>query len=367
MLASLAPRLFGISDVHADAPRTPSAQGPIANTPTFLPAVARLIAIGDLHGDLDKTKRAFRVGGLIDAQDRWCGGSTTAVQVGDQLDRGHQEIEILFFLERLEHEARAAGGALYILNGNHETMNVGGRFTYATRPAMNDFLRWHSLSRLDAALRAKCKFEAAAFPVPPLPTEHKHNMPALKNKAIAARWASLSPGGPLTQRFLAPHPVVLQVGSTLFVHAGVLPEHARFGLERMNRETREWMMGRSGESMPRFLNGSDAVVWARDYSAEDSSKCDCEALQEALSIVPGAERMVVGHTIQRGGITSACEATVLRIDVGLSAGCGDGAPQVLEILNDKTVNRLVETKAQSSRLLRDQQRAQQRLSQLQSA
>jgi hypothetical protein len=28
--------------------------------------------------------------------------------------------------------------------------------------------------------------------------------------------------------------VVLQVGSTVFVHAGVLPEHARYGLERMN-------------------------------------------------------------------------------------------------------------------------------------
>lgn len=76
-------------------------------------------------------------------------------QVGDQLDRGHEEIDILYFLERLEHEARAAGGAVYILNGNHETMNVGGRFTYATTPAMLDFLRWHGLSRLDAALRVR--------------------------------------------------------------------------------------------------------------------------------------------------------------------------------------------------------------------
>lgn len=36
---------------------------------------------------------------------------------------------------------------------------------------------------------------------------------------------------------LGVHPglqVVLQVGSTVFVHAGVLPEHARYGLERMN-------------------------------------------------------------------------------------------------------------------------------------
>lgn len=90
-------------------------------------------------------------------------------------------------------------------------------------------------------------------------------MPALRNKGIAARWAALSPGGPVTQQFLADHQVVLQVGylllishsgrdlfiqvtlvgkchihsmlqvgSTVFVHAGVLPEHAIFGLERMN-------------------------------------------------------------------------------------------------------------------------------------
>ena len=48
--------------------------------PTFLPAVPRLVAIGDLHGDMQKARRAFRLGGLVDANDRWIGGTTTAVQ-----------------------------------------------------------------------------------------------------------------------------------------------------------------------------------------------------------------------------------------------------------------------------------------------
>ncbi len=47
---------------------------------TFLPAVPRIVAIGDLHGDLGKARRAFRLGGLIDENDRWIGGTTTAVQ-----------------------------------------------------------------------------------------------------------------------------------------------------------------------------------------------------------------------------------------------------------------------------------------------
>ena len=44
--------------------------------------------------------------------------------------------------------------------------------------------------------------------------------------------------------------------------------------------------------------------------------------------IPGAQRMVVGHTIQGQGINSACEGRVFRVDVGMSRGCGDGEPQV---------------------------------------
>lgn len=49
--------------------------------PAVLPAVPRIVAIGDLHGDMEKARRAFRIGGLIDQDDRWIAGSTTAVQV----------------------------------------------------------------------------------------------------------------------------------------------------------------------------------------------------------------------------------------------------------------------------------------------
>lgn len=55
------------------------------------------------------------------------------LQVGDILDRGDQELKLLYMLERLQRQAAAAGGALWVLNGNHETMNVGGNFRYATQ------------------------------------------------------------------------------------------------------------------------------------------------------------------------------------------------------------------------------------------
>lgn len=76
-----------------------------------------------------------------------------ALQVGDQLDRGDNEVQILYFLERLQKEAADAGGALHILNGNHETMNVGGRFRYATTPGRIDFLRWQLVESIGAGLK----------------------------------------------------------------------------------------------------------------------------------------------------------------------------------------------------------------------
>eukprot|EP00955_Chlamydomonas_euryale_P002894 30731-Chlamydomonas_euryale.AAC.1 len=42
--------------------------------------------------------------------------------------------------------------------------------------------------------------------------------------------------------------------------------------------------------------------------------------------------MVVGHTIQEQGANAACGGQVVRVDVGLSRGCGDGAPQVWMVL-----------------------------------
>lgn len=90
---------------------------------------------------------------------RKCPTATDDAQVGDQLDRGDNEIQILYFLERLQKEATAAGGALHILNGNHETMNVGGRFRYATAPGRVDFIRW----QLAQNLAAKMKVHAALW------------------------------------------------------------------------------------------------------------------------------------------------------------------------------------------------------------
>lgn len=51
-----------------------------------------------------------------------------------------------------------------------------------------------------------------------------------------------APQSPFSLRFLSAQPTVLKVGSTVFVHGGLMPEHLKGGLERLNRDTSTWIV-----------------------------------------------------------------------------------------------------------------------------
>ena len=74
-------------------------------------------------------------------------------------------------------------------------------------------------------------------------------------------------------------------------------------------------------------------MWTRAYGIPGSE--DCAALASVLAKL-GAKRMVVGHTVQKQGITNACDGKLWRIDVGLAAGYG-GPIQVLEVSDNPRV------------------------------
>src|SRR5262249_39278576 len=103
------------------------------------PAPERVVAIGDLHGDLEATRRAFRLAGAIDDKDAWSGGKLVVVQTGDTIDRGDDDRKILDFIERLKGEASKAGGEVVALVGNHEIMNAELDFRYVTGGGFSAF------------------------------------------------------------------------------------------------------------------------------------------------------------------------------------------------------------------------------------
>ena len=268
----------------------------------------RIVAFGDVHGDLQATLAALRLAGAIAPDgESWIGGALVLVQTGDQLDRGDDERAILELFDRLAKEAAAAGGAFHILNGNHELMNAAGDLRYVTPGGFADFARVPGLKLNDP------RFASAP-------------------EVVRPRLAAFAPGGPYA-RMLATRPTVLVVGDTVFAHGGVLPEHVSYGLEKINQEVQRWLLGQVA-TPPAITSGENSPVWTRDYSMAPDAE-DCATLDRALAAIP-AKRMVVGHTVQIEGVKSACDGKVWLVDVGMAKHYG-GSPAVIEIVGD-TVN-----------------------------
>jgi hypothetical protein len=266
-------------------------------------AAPRIVAIGDLHGDLTAARRALSLAGAIDENDHWTGGDLILVQLGDILDRGDEEQAVIDLFCALAVEAAEAGGAVHVLNGNHELMNVALDMRYVTPGGFADFEDAVTVEDPDSLL--------ASFP-----------------EEQRARVAAFRPGGPYA-RILAQWSVTRIIGDNLFVHGGVMPQHIDYGLERLNAEVRTWLLG-EGPPPEGILRG-DSPVWDRHYSF-DVGDGDCDTLAMVLNRLD-LKRMVVGHTVQSGGITSHCTGGVWCIDTGMSAHYG-GAPQVLELQGD---------------------------------
>ena len=249
----------------------------------------RVVAVGDLHGDLSATLRVLRLAGLVDARSqRWTGGSATLVQLGDVLDRGTDEPEIWSLLRSLRAEAAAAGGSVVSLLGNHEILNVCG--------------------------------EANAFVHASAQTSFGPD-----------RAAAFAPGGDLARQ-LAECPVVAIVDDSAFVHAALPAGSTRESVARLNAQARKWLLGEWPFPPPELLPYEGSPVWERTYSSPSDREVPlnrCNELRGTLKQL-GVSRMVVGHTPQNR-VNAACGGAVWRCDTGVSAYVMGGTPEALEI------------------------------------
>ena len=115
-----------------------------------LPKSNKIIAIGDLHGDLEAAIKSLKLAGVIklsipnipkDLDIEWIGGKTIVVQIGDQIDRVRpanlvnnicqeddeelhkdegSDLKIISLFCNLHKKAAKVGGAVISCMGNHE-------------------------------------------------------------------------------------------------------------------------------------------------------------------------------------------------------------------------------------------------------
>jgi hypothetical protein len=110
---------LGAEDLHAtvlylreDAPRELE----------VVSGVDSLYVVGDVHGEYERVLGLLGNAGLLDKEGQWVGGGRHVVFLGDLFDRGANVTRTLWFLYKLERQARATGGGVHVVLGNHETM-----------------------------------------------------------------------------------------------------------------------------------------------------------------------------------------------------------------------------------------------------
>lgn len=274
MLLLLACALSSQPTAPPPASTPPATAAPAPAPAPVPPAPARVVAVGDLHGDLDAARAALQLAGVLDDKGHWSGGETWLVQTGDITDRGPDSRGVIALLRQLTTEAEAAGGKVIPLLGNHEVMNVLGDLRYVSPEDTTGY------------------------------------------GGEAARKQAFSATGE-DGAWLRARDASAQVGRTVFVHGGIDPRWAAEGIERINLMVRDVMQ----RGQPGLVYGNDGPLWNRVYALGDEATA-CPMLQEALSSL-SATRMVVGHTTQEDGkIHSRCDDRLWLIDTGISAHYG---------------------------------------------
>lgn len=231
--------------------------------------VDSIFAVGDVHGEYDRLVRLLGNAGLIDRRQRWTGARTHLVFLGDLFDRGPDLTRLLWFLYRLESEARTHGGRVHVMLGNHEIMVMTKELSYVA-PKEHLIADYHGL---------------------------EYNQMFDPRHSLLGKW-------------LAAKPALLKIDDILFAHAGVSPAFMDYSIESFDdslaafiseplfyywSDTTVTVTPMDSATLARhidFFFAENSVFWYRDYVLTDT-------LHDALAAVLDrfdARLHVVGHT-----------------------------------------------------------------------
>lgn len=100
----------------------------------------KTFAVSDLHGRFDLFASILKTGGVINEQYDWTYGNNHLVIDGDIFDRGADVLPIFWLIYKLEFEAKALGGKVTTILGDHEelVMRDNLKYTFAKYSTFSD-------------------------------------------------------------------------------------------------------------------------------------------------------------------------------------------------------------------------------------
>ena len=206
-------------------------------------ATPRIVAVGDVHGDLAAFKEVLREAGVLDAAGAWTGGETVLVQVGDLIDRGPSMRGTLDFVMELEQAAAKRGGRAVPLLGNHEVMNLTGDLRYVVPANYAEFANAGSEKRRADAWRQvrdlrKRRAAQLGRPEPPSGREARDAWLQAHPPGFLEHREAFSPSGRYG-RWVRARPALFVAQGTAFLHGGLSPALAGTPLEDIDRRVHE--------------------------------------------------------------------------------------------------------------------------------
>jgi hypothetical protein len=195
--------------------------------------VDRVVAVGDVHGSLDKLTRLLRSVGLLDGNLSWVGGDDHLVLCGDLIDRGPDDRAVLDLVRRLQTEAAAAGGRVHLVLGNHEAMNLSRDLRYVHPQGFADFAADEKPADRRRAFNA---YRSAVVGVTTGAAQAQSAFDRKYPRGFFGRLRQFAPDGDYGAWLLS-LPAVVKINGVLFVHGGLTAEVAALGLDEINRRT----------------------------------------------------------------------------------------------------------------------------------
>jgi Calcineurin-like phosphoesterase len=246
--------------------------------------IKKQFVVSDIEGNFKAFRTLLQAHNIIDSAYNWTFGNGHLVLTGDFFDRGTQVTEVLWLIYSLEEKAKAAGGYVHFILGNHEIMN------------MNNDLRYvHSKYIQNAGLMTE------------------NYMDLFGTQAELGQW-------------LRTKNVMETVGHVLYVHGGIsqLVNSLDLSAQKINKMVRPFYADTTFEytdTKTEVLYSNYGPFWYRGYY-EASNKATEAQVDSTLSIYR-VKHIATGHTVIADTISSVFNGKVFNTDVHHAKGISE--------------------------------------------
>jgi hypothetical protein len=242
--------------------------------------VSKMLILSDIEGNFGAFRKLLQANRVIDDNFNWTFEKNHLVLVGDFVDRGTMVTEVLWLIYSLEEKAKAAGGYVHYILGNHEIMNMSNDLRY----------------------------------VQPRYLRHA----ALMNKSYMQLFGPDAEIG----RWLATKNVTERVGDILFMHGGISQyiNMMNIQLKELNDLVRPFYTDTTYEYSDKRLSvlySDFGPFWYRGYYA--GQKATMAQIDSTLNIYD-VRYITTGHTIVANEIRSFYDGKLFDTDVHHAEG-----------------------------------------------